>query len=161
LTTAQSNGEQPFDGDFLAETQTFDLDPITRKPICISRTDIEYMLTGLPRLTVEFKILDGSSGYRTKYWREGVLRFVSSVYAATANEAAMWGFLRSAGHADGNEVSRLLISNSARLNCDTHPGTPRREPSQVAGPLGLFDSVHLRSEGQSPIAVAHLFVNLP
>jgi hypothetical protein len=161
LAKAHSHDEQPFDGDFLAETQRFDLDLTTGKPFCVSRTDIEYLLTGLPRFIIEFKILDGSTGYRTKYWREGVLRFASSTYAPAANEAAMWGFLRSAGHGDGDEVSRLLVNNAGRLKCDMHPGTPRRVPSKLAGSIGSFDSVHLREGGRLPIEIAHIFVRLP
>lgn len=153
-------GQQPFDGDFLAENQTFDLDPQTCKPYCVARTDIEWLLFGFPRFTIEFKLLDGSSQLRTRYWRDGLTKFISATYAPNSPEAAMWGFLRQGGHGDGEKIARLLIKRATQLRCAA-PTAPCEQPSTLSSGLGLFDSVHLRTAGPSPLILAHLFVPLP
>lgn len=160
LSSAAMAGAQPFDGDFIAEHERFELDPVTFKPVCVSRTDIEWLLAGFPRFTVEFKLLDGSSQLRTRYWRDGLRKFVAATYAPQSNEAAMWGFLRLQGHADAVRVMRIVARRAQQLSSST-PGAPCAQPSVMAAGIAHFDTAHIRSVGPSPLVLAHVFTALP
>lgn len=160
LSRAALACEQPFDGDFIAEHERYELDPATCKPVCVSRTDLEWLLAGFPRFTIEFKLLDGTPQLRTRYWREGLSRFVAGTYAPQSNEAAMWAFLRQPGQADGLKVRTLVAKRAKQLSCAV-PATPFLTPSVMAADLALFDTAHLRTSGPSPVAVAHIFTILP
>lgn len=159
LTETACNGGQPFDGDFIAEHERYTLHPKTLKPICESRTDIEWLLAGFPRFTIEFKLLDGGTGLRTKYWQKGVARFVVGTYAPRSDEAAMWAFLRSGGTADGLKVRTLMDKRAAQLNSANASGTTTAPSSMCT--LASFDSAHLRVDAPSPLRIAHLFIPLP
>ena len=37
LSSAALAGNQPFDGDFIAEHERYEIDPTTCKPVCVSR----------------------------------------------------------------------------------------------------------------------------
>ncbi len=159
LTQAALAGQQPFDGDFIAEHERYTLDPATMLPLCESRTDIEWLLAGFPRFTIEFKLLDGGSVLRSRYWQIGVARFVAGTYAPQSNEAAMWAFLRSGGSADGPKLMALLDARAAQL-MSADPAAVTSAPSAICT-LALFDSTHLRTGAPSPLKMAHLFVSLP
>lgn len=160
LSSAALTGNQPFDGDFIAEHERYEIDPTTCKPVCVSRTDLEWLLAGFPRFTIEFKLLDGTPQLRTRYWRDGLSRFVAGTYAPQSGEAAMWAFLRLPGHADGIKVRALLAKRATQLVCAI-PSAPFLEPSSMANGLALFDTTHLRSVGPSPVTLAHIFTPLP
>lgn len=160
LSSAALTGKQPFDGDFIAELERYEIDPKTCKPICVSRTDLEWLLAGFPRFTIEFKLLDGTPQLRTRYWRDGLSRFVAGTYAPQASEAAMWAFLRLPGQADGIKVRKLLAKRAVQLVC-VNPTAPYLQPSSMANGLALFDTAHLRLVGPSPVMLAHIFTPLP
>ncbi|MBJ7439485.1 MAG: hypothetical protein JHD35_10735 [Sphingopyxis sp.] len=160
LSSAALAGQQPFDGDFIAEHERFELDAATFKPICVSRTDLEWLLSGFPRFTIEFKLLDGTSQLRTRYWRDGLRKFIAAIYAPQSGEAAMWAFLRRPGHTDGEKVMKLVAKRATQLSCAT-PSNPYIQPSSLAGGIALFDTAHNRGAGPSPLALAHVFTALP
>lgn len=159
LAKAALAGHQPFDGDFIAEHERFDLDPTTMLPVCESRTDIEWLLSGFPRFTIEFKLLDGGAGLRTRYWQQGLAKFVSGAYAPHSHEGAMWAFLRTAGYVDGPKIRALVDKRAIQLS-SVDAANPTSAPSALCT-LALFDSAHSRTSSPSPLRLAHLFVALP
>jgi hypothetical protein len=160
LSGAALGGHQPFDGDFLAETQRFELDPVTFKPICVARTDIEWLLSGFPRFTIEFKMLDGTPQLRTRYWRDGLRKFIAAIYAPQSHEGAMWAFLRTSGNGDAIKVRTLVAKRASQLACVT-PAAPYVAPSTIASTTAQFDTYHRRSAGPSPLSLSHVFTQLP
>lgn len=160
LSSAALAGSQPFDGDFIAEHERYELDPVTCKPVCVSRTDLEWLLAGFPRFTIEFKLLDGSPQLRTRYWRDGLRKFIEGIYAPQSSEAAMWAFLRTLGHNDGHKVLKLVTKRAVQLACVT-PNAPTIQPSDLAVGVAAFDTAHIRGTGPSPLRLAHIFTSIP
>lgn len=128
-------------------------------PVCTARTDIEWLLGGFPRFTIEFKLLDGGTPLRSRYWQQGLAKFVAGTYAPHADEGAMWGFLRAGGTGDGVKV-RLLLEKRATALANANAGALTSAPSGLCA-LALFDTAHLRAGAPSPLRIAHLFVPLP
>ena len=160
LSYAALAGHQPFDGDFIAEHERYELDPVTFKPVCVSRTDVEWLLAGFPRFTIEFKLLDGSPQLRTRYWRDGLRKFIAGIYAPQSDEAAIWALLRSAGHGDGTKVLKLVAKRAVQLAC-VAPGSPSVQPSSLAAGVAAFDTAHHRGAAPSPLTLAHIFTPIP
>jgi hypothetical protein len=154
-------GKQTFAGEFFGELAYFDLEPdgTTR---CTRRTDIEWRLYSVPCFIVEFKILDGSAARRNRYLQDGIARFVQGQYSAGAGEAAMCGFLRSAGAGDPAKIEALISTQSASLKCHPLSGPPVVRPSQLVPKLASFDTAHQReAPAISPVILAHVFISLP
>lgn len=157
LRQRQDAGEQPFAGDFFGELSEFTLDKVTGLPKCVSRTDIEWRLYGLPGFVIEFKVLDGKSARREKYLMDGVMRFVSGRYSGGSTAGAMFALLRKSAKKDPNLIQYELQNNGSSFHCIC-----TKSGSDMLPTIALFDSTHKREPPHfTPFQLAHVFVPLP
>lgn len=160
LSSVAEAGEQPFDGEFIAERSRYELDKMTRKPVCFARTDIEWTLYGFPGFTIEFKIIDGTSPRRSRY-HNGMIKFLDGRYGGKSTTGAMWGLQRNGANSDPVAIRSLLTKRAGKLAC-TNLTAPITIPSVICASVASFDTNHKRSGGGLlPIALAHVFTPIP
>jgi len=149
--------KQPFDGEFFAELNRYDLRPDGKCKI-VGRTDIEWRLFGSPNFTVEFKVIGGGRPAKA-YVADGMVRFVDGRYSPDGTEGAMWAFFRPGSSEVASDLEAIIDKHLGPLGCQPEKGVYRIAPSVVAPDTAKFDSLHLRKT-KSVIRLAHVFVTI-
>ncbi|UCV28137.1 hypothetical protein [Ferribacterium limneticum] len=151
-------GAQPFDGEFFAELNHYDLLPDGKRSI-IGRSDIEWRLSGAPNFIIEFKVIGGGRPAKA-YITDGMIRFVDGRYAPKAAEGAMWAFFRPNSTETVTDIEAIIDEHVAHLRCQPENGMHRISPSVLAPNIASFDSVHERVHPAISIRLAHIFVSI-
>ena len=158
LETKLDAGQQPFDGEFVAERQRYDIGP-DGKRVIIGRTDIEWRLFGSPAFVIEFKVIGGGRPAKA-YVSDGMMRFVDGRYGPKSVEGAMWAFFRPGSTEVASDVADIIDANLVQLRAQAEQGVHRIAPSKVAPNTAAYDSLHLRDSEVSKIRLAHIFLEL-
>jgi len=149
---------QPFDGNFFAEQNRYDLRSDGKRKI-IARTDIEWRLYGSPAFVVEFKII-GNNRPAKAYVLEGMMRFVEGRYAPQSLEGAMWAFFHPTSNEDETDLSAAIQKNLGQLRLQIQHGLHLIAPSKIAPNTAKFDSIHHRDPYAPDIRLAHVLIKL-
>lgn len=158
LRSEAADGRQNFDGEFLAEIRRYDLAGDGRA-IVLGRTDIEWCLFGFPSFVLEFKILGGGR-QTTRYFTDGIARFLDGRYARDASEASMCGLVLPDATRVIAEIENYIDTQAANLRCVAIDGRARCVPSRLAPAHASFDSIHTRAHPWPTIHLVHFFIYL-
>lgn len=138
----------------LFQTKTLKLtkeNTLLLSPTETKRTDIEFFISGTNDFVVECKNLSSAD---QRYIKEGVDRFVKKVYASSAAEAAMLGFVV------GGKCASVMAGLKTRIEREISFDKEYIHSTATCGAYEFsFHTMHKR-EGTTAIFMHHLFVDL-
>jgi hypothetical protein len=115
------------------------------------RTDIEFFISGAGDFVVECKKLQSAD---QRYISEGINRFVTKVYARSAQEAGLLGFVV------GGKCASVMAGLRTRIGNERSFDKEYIHPTKTCGAYKFsFHSLHKR-ESIAAILLHHLFVDL-